>query len=55
MVSSKGDESARAPAETGSESTDQQSFMARHAGTLLPVGLMLALAALLLWGMLDSR
>lgn len=55
MVSPKGDDLTRTPADHGSEPTRKETFMAKHGGILLPLGLLLAIAALMVYGMFAPR
>ena len=55
MVSRKGDDQPRIPPDHGSEPSRWDKFMAKHAGTVVPVSFLVAFVALMIYGMCGSR
>jgi len=55
MVSRKGDDQPRTPPDRGSEPSRWDKLMANHGGTLVPVSLLLAFVALMVYGMCAPR
>lgn len=55
MVSRNGDDQPRTSPDQGSEATRWDAFVAKHGGTIVPVALLLAIAALMIYGMFAPR